>query len=167
MGKGSISSTQPLSTSHSPPAAFPVAMASSDLRTSGRKAVEEAAPHRRQISEVTSNFLLINTRNWSSFCLTSSQHLKLLTTITVEPSVSLPLMSLGEPPYKIFKWHGLGRMANLQWMKYVGFKVILTGWTLAPNTDTQTRWGQRVVIWLDMWKKESWSANLPVEMYIG
>lgn len=127
MGKGSISSTQLLSTSHSPPAAFPVAMASSDLRTSGRKAVEEAAPHRRQISEVTSNFLLINTRNWSSFCLTSSQHLKLLTTITVEPSVSLALMSLGELPYKIFKWHGLGRMANLQWMKYVGFKVILTG----------------------------------------
>ena len=58
-----ISSTQPLSISHPPLAAFPVAMASSDLRTSGREAVEEAAPHRRQISEVTSNFLLINTRN--------------------------------------------------------------------------------------------------------
>lgn len=112
-------------------------MASSDVRTSGMEAVEEAAPHRRQISEVTSNFLLINARNWFSFCLTSSQHLKLLTTITVEPSVSLALMSLGEPSYKIFKWHGLGRMANLQWMKYVGFKVILIGWTLAPNTDTQ------------------------------
>lgn len=104
---------------------FLVAWASTDLRTSGSGAVEEAAPHRKQLSEVDIHFLLTKRKELifillsllSAGGIVDHHHCWLLFILGSDDPCAWP-------PYYMFSGTRLGGTANIL-DDYMGFRVIL------------------------------------------